>query len=298
MIEMEVFKQDLNAVRNMLDEAGKSLQIDHLREQLIEYNEDMGSPGFWDDTERAQRVSAKASSVEGRIKHYESLISRADDIEVMMELAEEADDESMVDEIRTEFDRLKEESLPQDGVREGPAHASEHVERARGAERMLGIGHAVERGDRGGIARAPGSDGLEVVRRKRLHRRAVAEERQVVVRGDFRERGAVRVGGRRIRGEGVGLRPLEANPEERLERKRHRSEQRQQKEERNEAFHVEGSKVRGGAPRGRGGEGRRGRGYGRRRSRVKGLNCFDLAFRLGYALRPDGTHRPPNTRPT
>ena len=107
MIEMEVFKQDLNAVRDMLKEAGESLQIDHLREQLVEYNEDMGSPGFWDDTERAQKVSAKASSVERRIKHYESLISRADDIEVLMELAEEADDESMVEEIKSEFDGLK-----------------------------------------------------------------------------------------------------------------------------------------------------------------------------------------------
>ena len=107
MLEMDVFKQDLAAVRNMLAEAGQSLQIDHLREQLIEYNEDMGSPGFWDDTERAQKISAKASSVEGRIKHYESLNSRADDIEVLMELAEEADDAGMVDEIRSEFDSLK-----------------------------------------------------------------------------------------------------------------------------------------------------------------------------------------------
>ena len=107
MIEMEVFKQDLNAVRDMLAEAGQSLQIDHLREQLVEYNEDMGSPGFWDDTERAQKVSAKASSVERRIKHYEELCSRADDIEVLMELAEEADDETMAGEIREEFDKLK-----------------------------------------------------------------------------------------------------------------------------------------------------------------------------------------------
>ena len=107
MIEMDVFKQDLTAVRKLLDEAGQSLQIDHLREQLVEYNEDMGSPGFWDDPERAQRVSAKASGVESRIKHYESLNSRADDIEVLMELAEEADDTSMVDEIRSEFDKLK-----------------------------------------------------------------------------------------------------------------------------------------------------------------------------------------------
>ena len=107
MLEMDVFKQDLIAVRKMLEEAGQSLQIDHLREQLIEYNEDMGSPGFWDDTERAQKVSAKASGVESRIKHYESLNSRADDIEVLMELAEEADDESMVEEITSEFASLK-----------------------------------------------------------------------------------------------------------------------------------------------------------------------------------------------
>ena len=109
MIEMDVFKQDLAAVRRMLAEAGESLQIDHLREQLVEYNEDMGSPGFWDDTERAQKVSAKASAVESRIKHYESLNTRADDIEVLMELAEEADDEGMADEIRGEFDKLKED---------------------------------------------------------------------------------------------------------------------------------------------------------------------------------------------
>ena len=107
MLEMDVFKQDLIAVRKLLEEAGQSLQIDRLREQLIEYNEDMGSPGFWDDTERAQKVSAKASGVESRIKHYESLNSRADDIEVLMELAEEADDEGMAEEIANEFASLK-----------------------------------------------------------------------------------------------------------------------------------------------------------------------------------------------
>lgn len=109
MLEMDGFKQDLTAVRQMLEEAGKSLQIENLREQLVEYQEDMGSNGFWDDTERAQKISAKASSVERRIQHFENLNVRADDIEVLMELAEESDDATMVEEIRTEFDKLKED---------------------------------------------------------------------------------------------------------------------------------------------------------------------------------------------
>ena len=108
MLEMDIFKQDLAEVRRMLAEAGESLQIDHLREQMVEYQEDMGSAGFWDDPARAQKISAKASSVERRIQHYESLNTRADDIEVMMELAEEADDQEMAEEIKTEFASLKE----------------------------------------------------------------------------------------------------------------------------------------------------------------------------------------------
>ena len=109
MLEMDGFKQDLNLVRQMLAEAATSLQIENLREQLVEYQEDMGSAGFWDDTDRAQKISAKASSVERRIQHYENLTGRADDVEIMMEMAEEADDTEMAEEIRVEFDKLKED---------------------------------------------------------------------------------------------------------------------------------------------------------------------------------------------
>ena len=109
MLEMEGFKQDLAEVRRMLDEAGQSLQIEHLKEQLIEYQEDMASPGFWDDVERAQKVNQKMRSCENRINHYKSLQSRADDVEVMMELAEEEGGDEMAGEIGEELKKLREE---------------------------------------------------------------------------------------------------------------------------------------------------------------------------------------------
>jgi len=109
MIEMEVFKQDLSAVRAMLEESGESLHIDNLREQMVEYQEDMGSAGFWDEPERATRISAKANALENRIKHYESLIERADEIEIMMELVGEEEDEAMAEEIKAAFASLKED---------------------------------------------------------------------------------------------------------------------------------------------------------------------------------------------
>ena len=109
MLEMEQFKQDLAAVRASIEELGQALDIERLKEQLIEYQEDMASNGFWDDMEHAQKINQKAHGVEARLQHYKSLNSRADDIEAMMELAEEADDESMAQEIAAEFASIKAE---------------------------------------------------------------------------------------------------------------------------------------------------------------------------------------------
>ena len=60
MYESEVYRQELSSLEAMIEEAGKSLNVDHLKEQLIEYQEDMASPGFWDDTERSQKLAGKA----------------------------------------------------------------------------------------------------------------------------------------------------------------------------------------------------------------------------------------------
>ncbi len=110
MYESEVFRQEITALQGMLAENEKSLNIAGLREQLVEYQEDMASPGFWDDVERAQKVNQKMRSCEGRIKHYESLVSRLEDVDVMMELAEEeGGGDEMSGEIDRELKALREE---------------------------------------------------------------------------------------------------------------------------------------------------------------------------------------------
>ena len=63
MLEMEQFKQDLAAVRASIEELGQALDIERLKEQLIEYQEDMASNGFWDDMEHAQKINQKAEKL-------------------------------------------------------------------------------------------------------------------------------------------------------------------------------------------------------------------------------------------
>jgi len=109
MYESEVFRQELTSLQAMLEETGNSLNIELLKEQLIEYQEDMASPGFWDDIERAQKINQKASNCENRINQYKNLVSRVEDVEVMMELAEEDGTDDMAGEIGEELKKLREE---------------------------------------------------------------------------------------------------------------------------------------------------------------------------------------------
>ncbi len=107
MLETEVFRQELDTLRELIEECGRALNIELLREQLIEYQEDMASPGFWDDLERAQKINQKAHAAEQKLTNYKTLGERADDLEVMIELADEEEDASMVPEIEAEFNSLK-----------------------------------------------------------------------------------------------------------------------------------------------------------------------------------------------
>lgn len=64
----------------------------------------MGSPGFWDDQESAQKTTSELSSLNGTLKPLQALSENADDLEVLLEFAEE--DESVEGDIRQQIELL------------------------------------------------------------------------------------------------------------------------------------------------------------------------------------------------
>ena len=110
MLELEQFAQDIEKIRQSILNAGEALHIDHMQEQVDELKEEMNAPGFWDNLERSTHVNQKISRMEAKIAHYQKLLSTADDIEVMMDLAKEENDESMVAEAGEEIEALRKEA--------------------------------------------------------------------------------------------------------------------------------------------------------------------------------------------
>lgn len=79
-----------------------------LKEQLDELiNYDLQRSDLWDDPKEAGKILQKKKSLENKIGAFEGLESSMDDVNVLIEMAEEADDESLVPEIEETFAALK-----------------------------------------------------------------------------------------------------------------------------------------------------------------------------------------------
>ena len=110
MIELEQYAQDLQGIRKSILSAGEALHVDHMREQVEELEQEMNQPDFWNDLEHSTKVNQKVGGLKNRIAHYEKLLTSADDIEVMMDLAKEENDEDMVREAGEAIAHLKEQA--------------------------------------------------------------------------------------------------------------------------------------------------------------------------------------------
>ena len=110
ILAFDQYTQRLEELRKQLAEVGDGLHIDDMERELSELHEEMNADGFWDNLERSTHVNKRIATLEGKIKHYNSLLAACDDVETMMELASEEGDESMVEEIGEELERITNET--------------------------------------------------------------------------------------------------------------------------------------------------------------------------------------------
>ncbi|RXZ83560.1 peptide chain release factor 2 [Paenibacillaceae bacterium] len=108
MIDISV-KQDLReAAKKLLDLRG-SLDLDLKQEMISNYEEKMTAPDFWDDNEKAQALIAELNAVKSVVDQYSKLVTTQEDLQTMLELAEEEKDEEMANELTGSIGELSRE---------------------------------------------------------------------------------------------------------------------------------------------------------------------------------------------
>ncbi|WP_337104020.1 peptide chain release factor 2 [Paenibacillus sp. YIM B09110] len=94
MLDITV-KQDLRELAKRLQELRGSLDLDIKQEMIANFEEKMSSPDFWDDNDRAQGIISELNAVKSVVEEYDRMNADQEDLQMMLELAEEESDESL-----------------------------------------------------------------------------------------------------------------------------------------------------------------------------------------------------------
>ncbi len=93
ILEFENLKPQLKDLRAAIDPDG-------LKKEIAALEEESSKPDFWNDTENSQKVSRRMGALKAKLSQFEKLEESIDDVITMAELANEEDDESMLEEIK------------------------------------------------------------------------------------------------------------------------------------------------------------------------------------------------------
>jgi peptide chain release factor 2 len=98
MVEFEELRLRLLDSEKPIDNLKEALAIDSLKAEVEVLEKESAAPDFWDDMENSQKVMQKIGSLKAKVTGYESLRSDYEDALVMIELADEEGDLSLLDD--------------------------------------------------------------------------------------------------------------------------------------------------------------------------------------------------------
>lgn len=103
MIPLDDYKFTLNDLNAALKQAHSQMNVDAIEQELKELDTKMAEPDFWSDVENANKVNARLKLLQGKLNRLNKLEGQAEDLRTLIEMIEEEDDESLIDELKSEL---------------------------------------------------------------------------------------------------------------------------------------------------------------------------------------------------
>ena len=109
MIQFDEYKGKLNGLKPALSALHDSLNIEGAKDELERLHAMQESPGFWDDPAKSQKAVMKTRTLENKVEKYEKMCTQWDDLMTIIEMAQEENDDSLLDELIEGYDSLEHE---------------------------------------------------------------------------------------------------------------------------------------------------------------------------------------------
>lgn len=109
MIQYDETRLAMEALTPQIEELKGALNLEGLKIKVDELEMKSTEPNFWDDPEKAQAVQQQIGQYKNTIDSFNRMKTNHDDVLAMIELAEEENDESAVDEVKDLAEKVKSE---------------------------------------------------------------------------------------------------------------------------------------------------------------------------------------------
>ena len=107
MLQFEELKLNLEAMKPEIDDLASALGLGQMRSEIEQLENRAAEPGFWDDMENSQKILQRTANLKAKVEKYEKLEARYEDALALIELGDEAEDESLIEEAQQELDGIR-----------------------------------------------------------------------------------------------------------------------------------------------------------------------------------------------
>ena len=107
MLQFEELKLNLEAMKPEIDDLASALGLGQMRSEIQQLENRAAEPGFWDDMENSQKILQRTANLKAKVEKYEKLEARYEDALALIELGDDAEDESLIEEAQQELDGIR-----------------------------------------------------------------------------------------------------------------------------------------------------------------------------------------------
>lgn len=107
MLQFEELKLELEGLKPEIDDLADALGLKSILSEIEQLEHRAAEPGFWDDMEKSQKILQRTSNLKTKVEEFEKLKASYDDTMTLIELGNEEEDLSLLDEAKTELEAVK-----------------------------------------------------------------------------------------------------------------------------------------------------------------------------------------------
>lgn len=103
MLQFEELKLQLEALEPDIKDLANALGLDKMKMEIEQLEQRAAQPGFWDDVENSQKILQKTGALKNKVSAYDELVAAYEDTMALIELANEEEDLSLLEEAQQEL---------------------------------------------------------------------------------------------------------------------------------------------------------------------------------------------------